>query len=185
MSDEEILDFLKTNINSKGQNYSDMTDEELSKLTHEDLDREIRDFPNATVARISENGGIDYSDWNPDQIDINFLTDQAAENEKEGIEEDAKNFLANNPYQRTFKWIWSMENVGGYDAETVTFPLGLDSAGQNNATVELTGGKIYFISIGETGKTLVIKKQGKGDEQFEKDFGHLIDSLKFGMSTSA
>ena len=179
MTDAEILEFLATNINSAGKNYSDMTDEELAKLGPDDLKREIADFPNATVARVADSGGINYSDWNADQVDFNFMSTAAADNEKAGIEQDAKEFLAHNPYQHSFKWIWSMENVGGREAETVTFPLGLDSAGYKNATVELTGGKIYFITLENNKKTLVIKKQGRGDKQFENNFSHLVESISF------
>jgi len=71
---------------------------------------------------------------------------------------------------------WSKETVGGIEADVVTYPLD-----NGEVTKAGTGGKKYFLSLPNIYdvRTLVISKQAKGDEEFENEFAHFIETLKF------
>ncbi len=122
----------------------------------------LTELPTLSVAQKEMRSDI----LNPSQVDIYFVkSDVAAKLVKK---EKDKGTLAN-------------EQVGGVASDVVVLPLGDDKTIKEKA-----GGKSYFIG-GLPGdyKTLVIKKQGQGDVEFELAFEQMIRNVKFpGTSTS-
>lgn len=173
----EMKAFLATNYDGDirtnpklTSDYADLPWEYLEKMTAKEIENayfEVGDlwtpFPNATV---SASDRIWYTDTSWKQIDFHILRDFST------LETHM-----NATYDSTDIPVWGRQMISGFKAEVVTFATEHDENGKEVISKGGTGGKMYFIPINETDK-LVIVKQVKGDENFERDFRYLIQTLK-------
>ncbi|MCK4635716.1 MAG: hypothetical protein KAT32_02535 [Candidatus Moranbacteria bacterium] len=153
ISVEEMRNFLVDNVDPYSLEF-------LSQYSDESIEEQFygkgeypKDFPTASIS----SNKISYSDVSWYQIDFTFVS----ENVKKVILEEN---YATEVYETS---------VGENIAYMETFPL--DSNGESSK--DGTGGIKYYIKIAEN-KTLIISKQAKGNEQFEKDFDYLIKTFK-------
>jgi len=128
-----------------------------------------RPFPNASV---SGGENILYTDIGWKQTDFYFIDDFPSQ-------DSYFNKLKNNTYNLANNGQWSKETVGGLSAEVFTFPVAKDANGGEIIDESYNGGKVYYINLPNTTKTLIIHKQAKGDNKFENYSKHLFGSLKF------
>lgn len=75
---------------------------------------------------------------------------------------------------------WSKETVDGVSVDVYTYELD-----NGEVTKGGTGGKVYYLPLPgaaerDYSRTLVIKKQAKGDAAFEQGFQQLLTSFRFG-----
>ncbi len=174
----EMKDFLATNYDGDirknpelASDYADLPWEYLEKkMTAEDIEKAYLQtdnpwnlFPNATV---SGSDHIWYTDTSWKQIDFYILRDFST-----------LETYTNAVYKSNDILVWGKQMVSGLEAEVVTFATEKDEYGNEGISKGGTGGKAYFISLNETDKLVVIK-QAKGDEAFERDFRYLIQTLK-------
>lgn len=119
-------------------------------------------WPTNAIASIGKDF-VSFDDLNGTQIDFYAAEDDIVENliPKDGSLDKLG--------------VWSNEKVGGKEARV--FTANLDNG---EVTKSGTGGKIYYFRLPESPiKTFVIFKQALGDENFEKEFKHLLDSATF------
>lgn len=164
LTSSEMRDFLTK--------YIDMPSSEINKLN----DREIGDLyiktDNKVVVSVSNGSYISYTDTSWQQIDFYVLKDF---NGLKTYFNDVKNSRDSVAVKEN---VWSAEKVDDFEAEVVTFPTDIDENGNEAITKGGTGGKIYFIKFNNGKDMFIVNKQSKGDEQFEKDFEYLIQTLK-------
>ena len=121
-------------------------------------------FPSASV---SSSDYIWYSDWNGSQIDFRIENGSVA-NFIAKLKQKKQGDLSYRSIER-----WDQAFVAGKKVDVAVFsPFHED--------LEIPP-REYYIDVPNTGKTLVISKQarvGEIDDQFEKDFSNLIQTLK-------
>lgn len=122
----------------------------------------LPDLPTGSVGQTD----VAYGDLNWSQVDFLFAY------------QDIVDRLVAPDEEVDTGWARSQETVGGVVADVFTFLLDEDGEVSKGGT----GGKEYILRIpkefdGE--KTLMILKQAKGDEAFERGFEHLLQTLRF------
>lgn len=203
LSTEEMREFLATNYDgdikadpNKFSGYSagyswesikEMTDQQISDEFARNRDDGFPAYPNASV---SGNAQIWYTDTNWQQADFYIVNKSAQEMvlaEKNMHENFAKENCANkssSEKEHTFGCrdedlgIWSTEKVGGRDATMVAYPTDQDEKGNEYISKGGPGNKNFYVPIDDR-RSLVIQKQARGDESYEKGFSHMIETLKF------
>jgi len=120
-------------------------------------------YPSASV---SAGDHITYSDMYGLQIDFN-------------IEKNFDYYTYSNGIKKNKKLNWSIEKVGGLNADVITAPMDRDENGNEISTKMGSGGKMYYIRINNGKDMLVINKEAKRDNQFETDFRNIIQTLQF------
>ena len=130
-------------------------------------------YPNASV---SANKKVGYMDTAWVQTDF-FIVPKSAE--KLILEKKQKLMSFCEQWKEDCgRFIWEESTVGGKSSNFLINPVAKDAKGNEAPNKEEPGGGEYFVPISSE-KTLVIDKQAKGDAQYEKDFDHLIATLKF------
>lgn len=202
LSVDEMRDFLATNYDGDiktdpklTSDYVDLQWKDIQKMT----DDQIQDaynrkgmqyplpFPDASISASDQ---IQYTDISWKQVDF-YVTDESAESvagkEKKRSEDYFKEWCVDKygavkRSQPTCSdeslGAWTNEAVGGNDATVVAYPTDKDAKGNEVVDKGGAGNKNYYVGLGDD-LTLVIKKQAKGDERFESDFSHLIETLRF------
>lgn len=183
MSNAEIKNFLSTGETRMGGywKYYEITPQELNKKTETELLEIMRRFPIASVAKTS----LQYTDWS-DQIDF-YLENYNVSEEINSLKNElctgkcsvCKTTASNKGdciKQKDNNCTTGKQKIAGFDADFIKFDVSIYD-GKAIGDKECTGGLTYFITIGN-GTVLKIKKQQLGDEQYEKDFQHLIQTLK-------
>lgn len=192
MSTQEMRDFLATNydgdIRNNSQLTSDYADYSWTAL-QEKTDKEIQNefmissaftqpkpprFPNVSVGARE---GIWYTDWSAYQVDFYVLKesiDTLVSEKRRELESQKSNCLSLGGDSASCEYVWSDVVVAGQSAQQVQFPLD-----NGEVTKDETGGKMVYVPIPNTNKTLVIYKQAMGDAFFEKNIDTLLSSLQF------
>lgn len=178
LSVDEMRDFLATNYDGSiktnpklTSDYADLPWSLLKDMPNEEVVKNYakngNSFPNASVSAGKQ---IWYTDSNGKQIDFYILHDfdrlYTQWNETYKLSNDSVD------YKR------STESVNGIVAEVITFAMDKDDCGNEIATKGGSGGKIYFIRFNDKKDMLIIRKQFKGDSQFEDNFTKLLKTLK-------
>lgn len=179
---DEMRDFLATshegNISRDPKLYSDYADYDwatLKSLSENDVRKRFYSewFPAASV---SGGSGILYTDWNPDQVDF-FIVPKSTEKLVLEKKQELLSFCKQWK-EDCNQWTWGKTPVGGKSSNFLINPIAKDVKGNDAPNKGEPGGGEYFVPASPEG-TLIIDKQGKGDAQYEKDFAHLIATLKF------
>ena len=185
ISVEQMRAFLATSYVSeksesqKNSDYTDYTVEQIQKLP----DEQIKSiyflkipgygpaFPMASVSAVEK---ISYIDWNAKQID--FYSEKGT---VENYIEERKNILkkecTENPQSSTCETIWEEETIQSMKVIVEKTPF----AEEKEITKENTGEQRYYFSSPDQNTFLVVKKQARGDNEFEQDFSHLLSALQF------
>lgn len=174
----EIREFLaldpKVIQKSYSSDYFNLPKEELEKMSNEEViasynsvGDEFRPFP---IGSVADGDHIWYHDTSWNQIDFYILRNF----------DDLKTSYYNDMYYNRSDsiGIWSKEKVSGKDADVITYKTDKDEEGNELISKAGAGGKVYFIRMNNSQDMLIIDKQAKGNDQFEKDFVRLIQSLK-------
>lgn len=175
MSEAELREFLATSYRSDAKQFPDkqvsdyahLTWTQLQKMTLTDMRKFMADrmksvgpYPNASVGDPELPFG--YVGPTP-QIDFYITSSEEAKKElsleKTGSVTD--------------------EKIGGIPAKVVQYPVEHDENGNPQPVLGAGGGKKYVLFLSTSEKALVIDKKALGKDDFEKDFDHLIQSLKF------
>lgn len=192
MTEEKMREFLSTSyagdIKSNSQLTSDYTDlpgKMLEKMSIKEMKKAFENkktkynynvgFPNASISSGKPIDAIWYSDNNASQIDFYVVSNVQAENRLDEIKNSSFYFKGD---PRTYPTI-TKANVGGFEATLIEFKPGIDNDGNPIITKGESAGKTYYVKTKEIGKMLVIDKQARGDDEFENNFQHLIETLKF------
>ena len=195
LSIDEMREFLATNYDGDIKNdpdftsdYSDYDWNSLKSLS----ENKIRDqffrkdpksgymiFPNASVSASAQ---IWYTDTSWEQVDFfirNSAVGSAVAEKKNSLVCTKEDIAIGNVYLcGSDAPQWGKASVGEKTADVLTYKTDTDERGKEAITKGGTGGKEYYIPLSSE-KTLVISKQAKGDAQYEKDFDHLVATLKF------
>jgi len=162
---------------------------DVKTLTKEEIQQAFKDsnFPNASVSSVDY---IWYGEFNASQIDFRVedgLAGDIVNNVKTGEKEQCKNEpIDSNAYGcGNFAPKWEKIMIAGKNVYVETFATDRDEKGNELTGKGSSGGKTYYIETPNVNKTLVLKKQARGDAQFEKDFDNLIQTLKIGEKNSA
>lgn len=197
MTEEELRNFLSTNYDGKDpkqfpneqlSDYAYFTWDQLQKMkmielkkVFSDREKSVGPYPNASV---SASPRIWYGDWNGSQIDFYILPMSETEGmimaEKKAEEVDLRQYSRN--IADMLRTEWTTSTVDGRKAIVANYQLEVLENGERiqDGFKGRPGGKKYYVSFPEVGKTLVIDKQSfirEGD--FEKDFNHLIQTIRF------
>ncbi len=155
-----------------------MSDKEVKdNFFRKEDDKDV--FPNASV---TANDFIWYTDISWAQIDFQIV-DESAEWVVAKVRKDDKKWCDENGADMAgcgdnmSKWAKAI--IDGQNVDFETYATDKDENGNESITKGGSGGKMYYISIPNSTKSLKIWKQAKGEPQFEKDFEHLIQTFKF------
>ncbi|MEI8344274.1 MAG: hypothetical protein WCF93_04980 [Candidatus Moraniibacteriota bacterium] len=195
LSVEEMRDFLGTQYtytdpdSGKTQSapaYSDgvgtHSTQDIKAATAKEIQQSFKlyYYPNVSVSAVDY---IWYGEFNASQIDFRVedgLAGDIVNNVKTGEKEQCKNEpIDSNLYgcgNSAPKWEKIM--IAGKNVYVETFSTDRDEKGNELIGKGGSGGKTYYIETPSVNKTLIIKKQARGDSQFEKDFDNLIQTLK-------
>lgn len=182
LSIEEMRDFLATsyqgNIKNDPKLYSDYADYDwktLKSLSDNDVRKRfyMEEIPNASVSQGSD---ILYTDWNAAQLDF-FIVPKSAEKLILEKKQELMSFCKRWK-EDCGRFTWKELTVGGKSSNFLINPVAKDAKGNDAPNKEEPGGGECFVPISSE-ETLIIDKQAKGDAQYEKDFDHLITTLKF------
>lgn len=195
LSVDEMREFLATNYDGDiksdpelTSDYSDYDWNSLKSLSENKIKDEFfrKDpksgyliFPNASVSASAQ---IWYTDTSWEQVDF-FVRNGAIGNivaeKKKSLVCTKEDIALGNVYLcGSDAPQWGKVLVGGITVDVLTYKTDTDEQGKESITKGGTGGKEYYIPLSSE-KTLVISKQAKGDAQYEKDFDHLIATLRF------
>lgn len=185
---EEMRDFLATNfdgdIKTNPKLYSDYYDipwSELKKMTAEEVRRAYSSelFPTASIATGDH---IWYTDTSWEQIDFRFqneIISNVVASVKKEQDDYCKKYGNDIVGCGNDAPKWSVAVIDGKTVDVITYSTDKDEKGNEIISKGGTGGKVFYVEIPNSKKTLVITKQAKGDAQFENDFEYLIQTLKF------
>lgn len=173
MTLDEKKDFLADVLNGDSQ-YADYTRADFSKMTAKEIRGFFGNFP---VVSVKNGDVISYSDTSWEQIDFKIIGKKELDDYMSGLT-NSEQISANGSDKKIGKIKVEKITIDGLVATMATFPTDIDENGKEEITKSGSGGKYIFIRIGNTEKYLFIFKQSKGEEQYEKDFQHLIQTLK-------
>lgn len=170
MTRDEKVDFL-ADVYRGDDKYADITREEFNNMNEERIQR----F-NPPIVSVKSSGVIHYVDTNWGQIDFKIIDkndfdeymDRWANREQTG---------SGYPPRAIGKIEVQDIVIDGLETTVLLVPTDIDEKGNEDITKSGTGGRYIFISL-NNGKYLYINKQAKGDDEYEKDFEHLIQTLK-------
>ncbi|MFC1608855.1 hypothetical protein ACFL2R_00630 [Patescibacteria group bacterium] len=170
MTLDEKRDFLADVFRGDSE-YADITREEFNKMSKEEI--EIF-FGGAPIISIKSSGEIYYTDTSWGQIDLRIIS-------KKEVDKYV-NRLANTEQTGLFGKIGKikMEKTVIEDLEAIilTFPADIDEDGNESISKGGTGGRYIFIKINDTGEYLFMRKQSKDTNREEKEFEHLMETLR-------
>lgn len=186
LSDDDFKEFLSTGMDKFGSAYADMTQEMIDKLNSTQIATRINEFPIMSVADDS----INYKDTNWKQIDFYIKPALSFEEEESNLRKNCSEAWACEEVKTNKEGFYEtvregiMPNckliedtvLGGQEALHVEFNMDIYD-GKPTSSKSCSGGHKYFVRINRD-LLLEINKQARADEQFEKDFEHLIQTLK-------
>jgi len=184
LTPEEKKSFMVDNIQSDKDYYAKMN----LKNIETNFNKYQKDF--FPIASVADYKYISYSDTNWQQVDF-FVV----ENIKplEAIN-DIKNNLCKEPCESCNtvkntkireiepctdipnKCITGQQKISGFDSNFIKMGISIYD-GKQNADKLCSGGSAYYVTVNNN-IALRIAKQAQGDEQYEKDFEHLIQTLR-------
>jgi len=189
---EEMRDFLATNYDGNiktnpdlTSDYADFPWDMLKKMSTNDIRKYyFRDdtdmpFPNASVAAGDH---IWYTDTSWEQIDFRFQN-EIVSNVVASVKKEQDDFCKKYDDPNMVgcgndKPKWSKTIIDSNNVDVVTYSTDKDKKGNEVISKGGSGGKVFYVEIPNSNKTLIITKQAKGDTQFENDFEYLIQTLK-------
>jgi len=170
MNEETLRNFVATNYrNGRAEfvqdgeysDYADLSPVHVKTMSVEELQERITNYPNITVA---DGDHIWYTDTSWKQIDFYVIDDKVAQEKLENEEVQPTKVV-----------------IGGKEANMVQYAVDKDDKGDLLPSKAGTGGRNYYFFFPEIKKALVIRKQALGDENFEKGFEHILNTLKISI----
>ncbi|EKE19772.1 MAG: hypothetical protein ACD_8C00109G0003 [uncultured bacterium] len=170
ISTEEMRDFLADVLNGDSQ-YADYTRKDFNKMSINEIEKMFKgsDWLPFPIASVGVENEITYSDTNLNQVDFYFLVD--FDTKKTYFNEVIKGVNADGV---KFEGTWANSVIGDNTVDIFSTPDGKKEISSGDSS----GGKIYYIKLNNTKDMLIMNKQAMGDDQFEKDFANLIQTLE-------
>lgn len=135
------------------------------------------DYPNASISSIDE---IWYTDGLGYQVDFYIVPSKEVpsliQNEKQ-MEKEWLDIQSDKKLAEMLKSTWEDTTIANKPTKIQQGQLDVLENGERVPTKGLAGGRKYYIDLGQ--KTLIVDKQAYMSEELDREFDHLLATLKF------